>query len=205
MTIGTSNMIKWLIHLDHLFLCQLPFHALLVIILKSLTWKSIRPCCNYLPNEHIPKTERKNTKIIKSLVALLNRLQWTNNVQNILIYMWAEQYLVYDWIRLYAHCDTTRRNSLSAILCNADKGGIIWGLMFLGCHCWGHFLTIKIFFRNWTADYLGSLKRLLWFFGVWENCLSTLVPKVKEFPPKYSMCNQFVCIIINEPPCSVAW
>ena len=36
------------------------------------------------------------------------------------IYMWAEQYLVYDWIRLYAHCDTTRRNSLSAIHRNAD-------------------------------------------------------------------------------------
>ena len=36
--------------------------------------------------------------------------------------MWAEQYVVYDWIRLYAHCDTTRRNFLSAILRNADKG-----------------------------------------------------------------------------------
>ena len=36
--------------------------------------------------------------------------------------MRAEQYVVYDWIRLYAHCGTTRRNSLSAILRNADKG-----------------------------------------------------------------------------------
>ena len=36
--------------------------------------------------------------------------------------MWAEQYVVYDWIRLYADCDTTRRNFLSAILRNADKG-----------------------------------------------------------------------------------
>ena len=29
---------------------------------------------------------------------------------------------IYDWIRLYAHCDTTRSNFLSAILRNADKG-----------------------------------------------------------------------------------
>ena len=62
MTIRTSNMIKWLIHLDHLFLCQLHFHALLVIILKSLTRKSLCPCCNYLPNEHIPKAEKKEYK-----------------------------------------------------------------------------------------------------------------------------------------------
>ena len=58
-----------------------------------------------------------------SLLALLNRLQWAENEQcaKHLIYMWAEQYVVYDWIRLYAHCDTTRRNFLSAILRNADK------------------------------------------------------------------------------------
>ena len=54
-------------------------------------------------------------------------MQWAENEQcaKHLIYMWAEQYVVYDWIRLYAHCDTTRRNFLSAILRNADKGVLL--------------------------------------------------------------------------------
>ena len=38
-----------------------------------------------------------------------------------------------------------------------EVGDIIWGLIFLVCQCPSHFLSAK-FFRNWTADYLGSLK-----------------------------------------------
>ena len=54
-------------------------------------------------------TERNDTKIVKSLLALLNRLQWAENEQcaKHLIYMWAGQYAD-------AHRDTTRRNFLSA-------------------------------------------------------------------------------------------
>ena len=86
-----------------------------------------------------PKLKRKNTKIVKSLLALLNRLQWAENEQcaKHLINIWAEQYVVYDWIRLYAHCDTTRRNSLSAILRNTEKG---YSYCFLAlCTTEGHF------------------------------------------------------------------
>ena len=40
-------------------------------------------------------------------------------------------------------------------------GKVIWGLIFLVCHCPNHFLGIKFFFRNWTADYLGSFKNFV--------------------------------------------
>ena len=121
-------MIKWLIRLlvrlDRHFSVSITFSCLIRHHFRKLDLKNLRSYCNYLPNEHIPKLKRKNTKIVKSLLALLNRLQWAENEQcaKHLIYMWAEQYVVYDWIRLYAHCDTTRRNFLSAILRNADKG-----------------------------------------------------------------------------------
>ena len=65
MTIRTSDMIKCLIHLDHLVLCQLHFHALFnshsfeeFDLKKSL----FCPCCNYSPNDHIPKIEKKEYK-----------------------------------------------------------------------------------------------------------------------------------------------
>ena len=78
MTIQTSNMIKWLIHIDHL--------------------EKVCPCSNYLSTDHIPNSEKKYKIIVKKLLALLNRLQWAENEQcaNQLIYMWAEQYVVYD-------------------------------------------------------------------------------------------------------------
>ena len=40
------------------------------------------------------------------------------------------------------------------------SGEIIWGLIFLLCHCPSHFLSIY-FILNWTTDYLESLKRLV--------------------------------------------
>ena len=39
-------------------------------------------------------------------------------------------------------------------------GEIIWGLIFLVCHCPSLFLGVK-FFPDWTADYLESLKKLV--------------------------------------------
>ena len=44
----------------------------------------------------------------------------------------------------------------------SEVGKIIWGLIFLVCHCPNYFLSVK-FFRNWTADYnyLGCLKMLV--------------------------------------------
>ena len=38
-------------------------------------------------------------------------------------------------------------------------GEILGGLIFLACHCPSHFLSIKFFFQNWTAD-LEFLKKL---------------------------------------------
>ena len=46
-------------------------------------------------------------------------------------------------------------------------GEIIWGLIFLVFHCPIHFLSIKLlFFRNWTVDRLGSLRKLVIFGGL---------------------------------------
>ena len=34
-----------------------------------------------------------------------------------------------------------------------EVGEIIWGLIFLVCHCPSHFLSIKFFFLNWKAEF----------------------------------------------------
>ena len=39
-----------------------------------------------------------------------------------------------------------------------EEGELISVLIFLACHCSSHFLSIKSFFRNWRANYLGPLK-----------------------------------------------
>ena len=46
-----------------------------------------------LPNDHMPKIEKKEYKKWLKLLALLNRLQWAENEQYAkhLIYMWTEQ------------------------------------------------------------------------------------------------------------------
>ena len=40
-------------------------------------------------------------------------------------------------------------------------GKISWGLTFPVFHFPNHFLSIKLCFLDWTADYLGSLKKLV--------------------------------------------
>ena len=96
----------------------------------------------------------------------------------------------------------------------------IWGLIFLVCHCPRHCLCIN-FFWNSTADYLGSLKKLVWLFGVRKLLdISTPVRKCKNSPTPgnltlhwhlivhspvmvlvsllYSQCIQINTIIVNK-------
>ena len=74
---------------------------------------------------------------------------------------------------------------LKGAICSLQFGvrEIIWSLTFLVCHCPRHFLSTP-FFRNWTADDLGSLKKLVSLFGGLRKLLdtSTPVPKIKEPP-----------------------
>ena len=63
-------------------------------------------------------------------------------------------------------------------------GEIIWGLIFLVCHCPSHFLSIKVYFELESRLFgvfekagliIGGLRKLL--------DISTLVSKVKQLPP----------------------
>ena len=46
-----------------------------------------------------------------------------------------------------------------------ELGKVICGLIFLVYNCPNHFLSIEVFIRNWTAVYLGSLKKFFRLFG----------------------------------------
>ena len=51
----------------------------------------------------------------------------------------------------------------------------------MACLSLSHFLSIKFFFSNWTADHLRSLKKLFYLFGDQRKLLdfSNPVPKVR--------------------------
>ena len=63
----------------------------------------------------------------------------------------------------------------------------IWGrLDFVGCDVSSMSLSkpfswYQVCFRNWTTDYLGSLKKLVWLFGVLRKLLDISNPRFKSW------------------------
>ena len=85
------------------------------------------------------------------------------------------------------------------ITCLFGVSEIIWGLMFLICHCQYHFRNLKEFVLQVDSWLFGVLKNLVWLFWGLRKLLdmTTPVPKIKEFTPenwtgqRNSLCEQY--------------